>query len=180
MATLRLCCAVLAFLCWTSISGPFLRAQDQAQDSDMAFGLNAFGSYQNGNYDSVDVTTGKLNVHIPLWSYPQVGGKLHLDFSIHYDSPTFYYSCPQGICDWFPVIARPYDTGTVAVISNLFPSITFQDIFSSHGIYMYSTWTLTESDGATHHMADLGPTWPTYSVRAIWSARYFVPVRELV
>ncbi len=43
---------------------------------DLQRGLVPYGAYEGGNLDNVSMTTGNLNVRIPLISYPQRGGKL--------------------------------------------------------------------------------------------------------
>ena len=53
--------------------------------------------------DAVNVATGNLFLHIPLVSFPQRGGKLHLDFKIYYSSPSyqqFYCTKIQRYCAW--------------------------------------------------------------------------------
>ena len=66
----------------------------QAQDDpNFENGLKAFGSYHAGNIDHIDLSNGALNVDIPLISYPQRGGKLKLDFTLHYHNSGNYYDC---------------------------------------------------------------------------------------
>ncbi len=66
----------------------------QAQDDpNFENGLKPFGSYHAGNIDHIDLSNGALNVDIPLISYPQRGGKLKLDFTLHYHNSGNYYDC---------------------------------------------------------------------------------------
>src|SRR5437899_9046105 len=58
-------------------------AQDQPNTEN---GMKAFGSYHGGNLDSVSLTSGNLNLRIPLISYPQRGSDLSLDFFIRYNN----------------------------------------------------------------------------------------------
>jgi len=51
---------------------------------DLITGVHPFGSYQLSDVDSVDLGNGKLSIDIPLISYPQRGGKLGLNFVLHY------------------------------------------------------------------------------------------------
>ncbi len=56
-----------------------------AQDNpNFEIGMKSYGSYLMGNIDQVTFSNGSLGVDIPLISYPQRGGKLKLDFSLHY------------------------------------------------------------------------------------------------
>jgi hypothetical protein len=76
------------------ISCATLRAQT---DPGLETGLKPFGVYEGGNIDFVSTTTGKLHLHIPLLSYPQRGGKLHLNYFIDYDSAiTLWVAPPAG------------------------------------------------------------------------------------
>jgi len=74
---------VFSILSLLAIIAPLVRAQ-----SDPNFGdsLKPFGAYQMGNIDNVSLGNGSLAVDIPLISYPQRGGKLKLDFSLHYST----------------------------------------------------------------------------------------------
>jgi YD repeat-containing protein len=53
-------------------------------------GIKEFATYQHSDIDSVDLTTGNVNLHIPLVGFPQKGGKLRLDFVIRYNEPQWY------------------------------------------------------------------------------------------
>ena len=152
------------------------------EDSDLQMGLKSFGDYQQGEYDSVDLTATKLNVHIPLWSYPQKGNVLHVNFSIHYDSLSYHQptSCPGGPpCPWALVgVGGPFgqDMNTAKIMSTAgIPALQHQDTFHSppNQYYLYSSWTLTESDGETHHMGAIGGGFPTYYLRAVDGSGYY-------
>ncbi|HLJ85745.1 MAG TPA: RHS repeat-associated core domain-containing protein [Candidatus Angelobacter sp.] len=49
-------------------------------------GLRAFGSYHGGQIDNISLQTGSPIIDIPLISYPQRGGKLALNFVLHYQN----------------------------------------------------------------------------------------------
>src|SRR5947208_13782266 len=50
-------------------------------------GIKEFATYQHSDIDSVDLSTGNVNLHIPLVGFPQKGGKLRLNFMIRYNEP---------------------------------------------------------------------------------------------
>lgn len=115
-------------------------------------GLNPYQTYQGGNIDSINLFNRGLNVDIPLISYPQRGGKLHLDFDLHYLNQGNWYNCTPGTnCSSF------YGTGLTngfGVILKNWPSIwgtTCQALGDQYG-----TWTCqgsaTMSDGSSHSM----------------------------
>jgi RHS repeat-associated protein len=95
-------CRIAYLLCIACpLSMPAL-AQD---DPNFETGLKQFGSYNGGNIDTTNLMNGNLSLDIPLISYPQRGGKLRLDFSLHYvnlgtyaDNPcvSFGSSCLSG------------------------------------------------------------------------------------
>jgi hypothetical protein len=69
-------------------------------DPNAEVGLKTFGTYNMGNIDNINVGNGALDVDIPLISYPQRGGKLKLDFSLHYFNASSSKSeqCYEGYC----------------------------------------------------------------------------------
>jgi RHS repeat-associated protein len=122
------------------------------ETQDYETGLNPYQSYQSGNIDSINLFNRGLNVDIPLISYPQRGGKLHLDFDLHYINQGNWYNCTPGTnCSSF------YGTGLTngfGVILKNWPSIwgtTCQALGDQYG-----TWTCqgsaTMSDGSSHSM----------------------------
>jgi RHS repeat-associated protein len=52
-------------------------------------GLKPYGAFHGGDIDSISMVNMKLNLHIPLVSYPQRGGKLHLGFYLSYYNQIF-------------------------------------------------------------------------------------------
>jgi RHS repeat-associated protein len=55
----------------------------------MEQGLKPYGAFHGGDIDSVSMVNMKLNLHIPLVSYPQRGGKLHVGFYVSYWNQIF-------------------------------------------------------------------------------------------
>jgi RHS repeat-associated protein len=64
----------------------FMSCRSASAQVDQAFetGLNPYRSYQTGNIDTISLWARQLNVDIPIISYPQRGGKLQLNFVLHY------------------------------------------------------------------------------------------------
>ena len=70
------------------------RAQDPPT---VAQGLNPVSTYFTGNFDFVDMSTGRLNLHIPLVVDKSQRGKLNFSYSLSYTNPSWVYSCaPDG------------------------------------------------------------------------------------
>lgn len=106
-------------------------------------GLKPYGSYMGGNIDTVSLTNGNLTLHIPLFSYPQRGGRLNLSFYLRYNNKG---SGPFGVdvqrdqltetrthTKTFPV---PTDNGLAHVVVRL-TSMTTAD-GSSHDLGWHS------------------------------------------
>jgi hypothetical protein len=51
-------------------------------------GMKPYGSYHGGDIDTVALFNGKLDLHIPLVSWPQ-RGNLKFGFTIRYDDPRY-------------------------------------------------------------------------------------------
>lgn len=76
---------------------------------DLEQGLKPFGSYDGGNIDSVNLSNGNVNLHVPLLSYPQRGSKLPLRFLIQYNNKG-YKAVPNDP-------THPNGTQTLGIVS---------------------------------------------------------------
>lgn len=102
-----------------------------AQDiSGLEQGLKPYGSYHGGDIDSISMVNGSLSVHIPLVSYPQRGGKLHVDYSIIYNTPSISakYStrCSNGglsMCMPSQVYYQPSASSGFGIYSDIQPTV---------------------------------------------------------
>ena len=139
---------------------PWARAQSAPTVPDFSSGFTPYQSYHGGDIDSINTGTGSLNLHIPLISFPQRGGRLRLNFSINYNSSTVKRSYlgpeAQGYYQWSEV-----DTN--------YPSVTVVDD-QDYGLYQqkactpnppcthptqevdYYFYAVTGPDGAQHVM----------------------------
>ncbi len=55
--------------------------------SGLEQGIKPYGSYEGGDIDSISMVNGSLTLNIPLLSYPQRGGRLHVGFRLEYMNP---------------------------------------------------------------------------------------------
>jgi RHS repeat-associated protein len=126
---------------------PPVAAQD---DANFEIGLKPFGSYQGGNIDQVSLGNGGLSVDIPLISYPQRGGKLKLEFALHYSNQSYSEQeiCGQG-CFWVPV----FNGGGMTVVETQSLANTF---VPTSGGTTPNIITATEHDGAAHRLYATG------------------------
>lgn len=74
----------LVFVSVLLIGASFAHAQ---YDYLPQVGIKNFATYQYSDVDSVDLSTGNVNLHIPLVGFPQKDDKLRLNFMIRYNEP---------------------------------------------------------------------------------------------
>lgn len=130
-----ICCCAMAVLAQTG--------------NDLNQGLQSFAKYDSTDVDSVNISNASLAVHIPLWSYQQRGGALHLGLSIYFNSPTFSLNATEGI--WTPT---GYHQSRADLVWNSQPSILRKDTLRTSPpiTYQYSTISVVDPDGAQHKM----------------------------
>ena len=74
-------------------------AQLPANDPSLEMGFIPYGSFNGGNIDSISLLSRKLNIRIPLVSYPQRGGRLKMSFSLVYNWPILKYNLDGPNCN---------------------------------------------------------------------------------
>ena len=103
-------------------------------DPTLERGMKPYGSFEGGSVDSVSMTNGDLNLHIPLVSYPQRGGKLHLGFYVKFDNNSYTHTpptipdctTPPRVCEYGDDVAGPLmeivpDLRLTALVSGTIP-----------------------------------------------------------
>ncbi len=108
-------------------------------------------SYQGADIDSVNLATGNLSLHIPLISYPQRGGKLHLDYFIAYSSGALVqFKAPDnGPADWQSA-AGPYAALTaISIVNKNFPGVAFVTTQTGTDTSISQAF-ISEGDGTKH------------------------------
>lgn len=109
LVVVRFACLLLIFT-----TGSLSAIAQTAADLNSHIGVEPFRSYQFGNVDTIDLMTGRLVVDIPLISYPQRGGKLKLNYVLHYHNAGAVLG---GMTGCIPVavgsgcVVFPYDSG---------------------------------------------------------------------
>src|SRR3984885_2147526 len=146
----RVVCWLFASLTLISLAPSAIAQQDQVFET----GLNPYRTYQSGNIDSINVLNRGLNVDIPLISYPQRGGKLNLDFDLHYINQGNWYNCTPGTnCSGYYGSGQALING-FGVIPKNWPSYWGTTCQSTGD--QYGDWTCqgsaTMSDGSVHSM----------------------------
>jgi RHS repeat-associated protein len=144
-------------ICWLFASLMIMSLAPSAiaqQDQDFETGLNPYATYQSGNIDSINVLNRGLNVDIPLISYPQRGGKLNLDFDLHYINQGNWFNCTPGTnCSGYYGSGQALINGFAVILKN-WPS-TWGTTCQSTGD-QYGDWTCQGSatmfDGSVHSM----------------------------
>jgi hypothetical protein len=162
MRSLRILCCLFAFV--FVLAAQRTNAQD---DPNFEIGLKPYGSYHMGQIDNINLGNGSLDVDIPLISYPQRGGKLKLDFSLHYQSLSSSKSeqCYEGDCIWIPSV----NGEGLAVIDQ--QSLNVVDgactLYNSGNGEEYCNFQIINSDGAGHLYAAANSTSTSTALRTI-------------
>ena len=127
-----------------------------AQDlAGLEQGIKPYGSYHGGDIDSVSMVNGSLTLNIPLISYPQRGGKLHMGFVLVYANAILqpFASCNPvtHVCSTsgYQVNHRLQapDQTAISIVPDFLPSYV-------DGINTPSV--MTSFDGAVHEMGEVG------------------------
>lgn len=135
----------LLVVCLTQTLGPFARAQT---NPNLENGVVPFGSYDASDFDSIDIHTGNLALHIPLFNYPQ-RGSLPGDIDMVSNTKSFFVvqSCnpKTGICTDRWQVTQPFGVQIVQVSDTLAIQTPYR-VTSPNGIHLVS-W-----DGTVHQM----------------------------
>ena len=140
-------------------------AQDIAGNEE---GIKPYGAYHGGNIDTISMANGNLTLNIPLISYPQRGGKLHVGFSLVYHNPVYVLNWnlgPGGRCalqcfTWGLAYKSGQGSGGTSgtgwygalAITPDFPAFNYWE--PGYGIAVpNSVW---EPDGAVHQLSAIG------------------------
>lgn len=139
---------------------PQCSCRERTKSSGIEQGIKPYGSYEGGDIDSVSMVNGSVTLHIPLLSYPQRGGKLHVGFSLVYANPILQ---PQATCDGFRHICTKswynVDYGQAAGTGLTYPYAInpVADFVPRIGASLLgATYTATEPDGAVHQLVTVG------------------------
>ena len=133
-----------------------------AVDPTLERGMKPYGSFEGGAIDSISMTNGNLNLHLPLASYPQRGGKLDVTFSVKFDNNSYTYTpdtasaCTEKpfVCGYGTFVNGPLMEIVPNV--NLYASVT-GTIPPSTGPYAI----ITTADGSEHEMGPVSGGWRT-------------------
>jgi RHS repeat-associated protein len=123
-------------------------AQDPAGTQQ---GLTPYSAFHGGDIDSISMVNLKLNLHIPLVSYPQRGGKLHLGYFLTYYNQTFSgnQECtpkPNIVCtEWYDIFTVPRIGPPQTMSLMIVPDFNHVNPFT----------ILWEGDGTTHLLGQI-------------------------
>jgi len=128
---------------------PAANAQDLA---GLEQGIKPYGSYHGGDIDSISMVNGSLTLNIPIISYPQRGGKLHMAFVLVYANAILQpnancnpeqHTCSGGTYQVNHRLQSP-DQPAISIVPDFLPS--YVSNISTPG-------TITSFDGSVHEMA---------------------------
>ena len=160
---------------YSSSSHPrFLSLATAQTDPALEAGLKPFGVYQGGDIDVINTSTGKLHVHIPLFSYPQLGGRLHVDYFIDYDSAAYQEVIVQGH-DIYNQITGVFLQKGAWVQTDAAPGLTSSEVFtgSQNNVYVGTIVNVIDPDGDTHRLGAIPGSGVTTQMRALDASGYY-------
>jgi RHS repeat-associated protein len=139
----------------------FTNAQDLAGFEQ---GIKPYGSYEGGDIDSISMVNGGLSLHIPLISFPQRGGRLHLGVSVIYNNPIYTLldnrvsgRCPIRCYTWEMGSASSSNPNTGAGLAVAFDLPGMTDVVTFPGgqgsCPLINNYKIVEQDGAVHLMS---------------------------
>jgi RHS repeat-associated protein len=126
---------------------------------DIEEGMKPYGAFHGGDIDQVSLSSGKLDVNIPLASYPQ-RGKLKLSFWLRWQNPIAVARmiCPGGSsCTYDNFFATNSSPGLVPTNPLLWTGGDKGAAPNGHGDYA----ELTAPDGSTRQMVWTGTAFET-------------------
>ncbi len=122
-------------------------------------GYKPYGSYAGSGIDQISFVNGQLQLTIPLLSYPQRGGKLHLAFNIQYVNSAYTENktCPPRVACayyWFADMGMP----SSYVQSDLYMFASASSVYNASGQYFGMTASVTTADLYAHQMGNVNGT----------------------
>jgi YD repeat-containing protein len=134
-------------------------ALSQDTSNSVMAGLNPYADYHGGDIDSISMAGGGLNLHIPILSDHSQRGKLNFSYSLVSSSSSWILKDP--IKQGFPFTIRP--TGNNGLGGRMPPTLVTDGTATLGYITAQANdgtkkrlWYVRESDGAIHHMGNLG------------------------
>ena len=110
---------------------------------DVSMGMSPEATYHSGNFDFVDMSSGRLNIRIPLVTDHSQRGDLNFTYSLAFTSTGAWSEVqkpPYGF--WF-IEPPKYGLGGPAIVGNTLSSITYDayhnqsDGYSARAYYVY-------------------------------------------
>jgi RHS repeat-associated protein len=137
-------------------------------------GLKPYGSGHGGDLDTVSLTSGGLNIHIPVASFPQ-RGSIPLDFSIIYSNKTWSVKTTQTGLDLNgdPIFSHAWDDTWSTGEAHIGSSLDWGKKKKITPLPSPATGSISEMnfiapDGGFHAAGFiLGPTILTYPIRSL-------------
>src|ERR1700720_737641 len=122
---------------------------------DMSAGFAPYQSFHGGDFDTVNLSNGNLILNIPLFSYPQRGGKLTLDYQFFINSKWIQDTqvcLPGQTCyfAWGPPRFSPVPLYE-GIIDTQFIYDTGKTFEISRGEEL-DAWAIVTPDSAVHQM----------------------------
>ncbi|MGD1025789.1 MAG: RHS repeat-associated core domain-containing protein [Candidatus Sulfotelmatobacter sp.] len=148
------------------------QAAAQTADPTGGAGVKAYGVYHGTSIEHISLETSKLIINIPLISYPQRGGKLRVEFALHWYNPVYSYT---HLCSPY-LNPRCLTTFESAQPPGLFEALAglpyLTGVFVNNNPLSQNN-TIWDSDGGGHQMAPVdsagqGPIYRSIDATGYW------------
>lgn len=124
-------------------------------------GMRPYGSYHGGEVDSISLPGGNLNIHIPIISFPQRGGKLNVEYFLRLTSKNWEQKWVSVPTDpnggYFKFVYRQRGSHSpdpnVVMVSN--HHLIVKNSMVTDGApnnNLYNSFAVETPDGSSHHL----------------------------
>ena len=144
----------------------------QAVDPTGGAGVKAYGAYHGSSIEHISLETSKLITNIPLISYPQRGGKLRVEFALHWYNPVYTYT---HICnpDLNPRCLTTFGSVQPPALFQALEGLPYVTGVFVNNNPLSQNNTIWDSDGGGHQLAPVdsagqGPIYRSIDATGYW------------
>ncbi len=144
----------------------------QAVDPTGGAGVKAYGAYHGSSIEHISLETSKLITNIPLISYPQRGGKLRVEFALHWYNPVYTYT---HICnpDLSPRCLTTFGSVQPPALFQALEGLPYVTGVFVNNNPLSQNNTIWDSDGGGHQLAPVdsagqGPIYRSIDATGYW------------
>jgi RHS repeat-associated protein len=122
---------------------------------DVAMGMNPQATYQVGDFDSVDMATGRVNLNIPLIQDRSQRGQLNFTYSLDYSSTSSWTKIYTGLNSYYWSTGRYGIQGPTLIADGLVTGTRRDQYRDPDTKKLYYSYSLLQGNNAVHPYAGL-------------------------